>query len=92
MHSFLVLVLQGLHKQLYATRQKRAATHDAYRVINQQRMAARRALECIGMSKARLVLDMKYQTCLKYTFSHFQGTSVQPSLHGELQVAAALTI
>jgi len=26
-------------------RQKQAATHDAYRITNQQRMAARRALE-----------------------------------------------
>ena len=43
--------------------QKRAATHGAYRVTNQQRMAARRALEWIGTSKAWLVLDMKYQTC-----------------------------
>jgi len=42
--------------------QKRAATHVAYRVANQQRMAARRAFEWIGMLKARL--DMKYQTCL----------------------------
>ena len=33
-------------------RQKRAATHDA-KVSNQQRMAARRALEWIGTSKAR---------------------------------------
>ena len=42
--------------------QKRAATCDAYRVAKQQRMAARRALEWIGTSKPRLVLDMKYQT------------------------------
>ena len=35
--------------------QKRAATRDAYRVAKQQRMAARRALEWIGMSKAQLV-------------------------------------
>ena len=35
--------------------QKQAATHDAYRVANQKRMAARRALEWIGMSKAQLV-------------------------------------
>ena len=35
--------------------QKQAATCDAYRVANQQRMAARRALEWIGMSKAWLV-------------------------------------
>jgi len=44
--------------------QKRAVTRDAYKVANQQRMAARRALEWIGMLKARLVLDMKHQTCL----------------------------
>ena len=37
-------------------RQKLAATCDAYRVANQQRMAARRALDWIGMLKARLVL------------------------------------
>ena len=37
-------------------RQKQAATCDAYRVANQQRMAAERALEWIGMSKAWLVL------------------------------------
>ena len=36
-------------------RQKRAATHGVYRVANQQRMAARRALDWIGTSKARLV-------------------------------------
>ena len=36
-------------------RQKRAATHDAYRVANQQRIAARRALGWIGMSKSQLV-------------------------------------
>jgi len=34
------------------------------RVANQQRMAARRALEWIGILKAQLVLDMKYQTFL----------------------------
>ena len=34
-----------------------------YRVTNQQRMAAMRALEWIRTSKAWLVLDMKYQTC-----------------------------
>ena len=43
--------------------QKWAATCDAYRVANQQRMDARRALEWIRMSKAQLVLDMKYQAC-----------------------------
>ena len=36
-------------------RQKRAATRGAYRVANQWRMAASRALEWIGASKARLV-------------------------------------
>jgi len=40
-------------------------THDGYRVANQQRMVARRALEWIGMSKAQLVFryeisDMLY--------------------------------
>jgi len=41
-------------------RQKRAATRDAYKVANKQRMAARRALEWIGMLKARLVF--RYET------------------------------
>jgi len=36
-------------------RQKQAATRDAYRVTNQQRMATRRALEWIRMLKAQLV-------------------------------------
>jgi len=31
--------------------------------LTNQRTAARRALEWIGKSKARLDLDMKYQTC-----------------------------
>ena len=44
--------------------QKRAATCDAYRVANQQRMAARRVLEWITTLKAQLDLKMKYQTCL----------------------------
>jgi len=44
--------------------QKQAATCDAYRVANQQRMAARRALEWIRTSKAQLDLKVKYQTCL----------------------------
>ena len=35
--------------------QKWAATRDAYRVTNQQRMAVRRAIEWIRMSKAQLV-------------------------------------
>ena len=35
----------------------------AYRVANQQRMAARRALEWIGASKPGWFLDMKYQIC-----------------------------
>jgi len=29
----------------------------------QQRMAARRALKWIGVLKAQMILDMKYQTC-----------------------------
>jgi len=39
--------------------QKRAATRDACRVVNQQRMAARRVLVWTGTSKAQL----EYQTC-----------------------------
>ena len=35
----------------------------AYRVANQQRMAARRALEWIRALKPGWFLDMKYQTC-----------------------------
>ena len=46
-------------------RQKRAATHDAYRVAtNQWRMVARRVLEWIGTSNTRLVFRYEYQTCL----------------------------
>ena len=38
------------------------ATHDTYRAANQLRMAARRALEWIGMFKGPFVLsDMNYQ-------------------------------
>ena len=36
----------------------------AYRVANQQGMAARRALEWITASKPGWLLDMKYHTCL----------------------------
>ena len=42
--------------------QMRVAIHDAYRVANQQRMAARRALEWIRTLKAQLDLKVKYQT------------------------------
>jgi len=35
----------------------------AYRVANQQRMTARRALEWIGALKPGWFLDMKYHTC-----------------------------
>jgi len=35
----------------------------AYGVTNQQRMAARGALEWIGASKPGWFLDMKYHTC-----------------------------
>jgi len=45
--------------------QKRAATRDAYRVTKQLRMAARRALEWIGTSKARL--DFRYEIDLFHT-------------------------
>ena len=44
--------------------QKQAATRDAYRVTKQQRMAARRALEWIRTSKARLVFRYEISTCL----------------------------
>ena len=48
--------------------QKRAATHDAYRVvINRRRMAARRALEWIGTSNAWQVFRHEYQTCFHVT-------------------------
>ena len=40
-------------------RQKRAATHDGYRITNQQRMAARRDLEWTRISKARMIF--KYE-------------------------------
>ena len=35
----------------------------AYRVANQQRMAARGAVEWIRASKPSWILDMKYHTC-----------------------------
>ena len=44
-----------LTERLERRHQKRAATRDAYRVAKQQKMAARRALEWIGTSKAQLV-------------------------------------
>jgi len=48
------------------TRSKLA--HDAYRVANQQRMTARRALEWIGTSKAWLVFRYKMSDlCLGYS-------------------------
>jgi len=47
--------------------QKRAATHDAYKVTNQQRMAARRALEWIRASKAQLV----FRDEISDLFNHF---------------------
>ena len=43
----------------------------AYRIANQQRMAARRALEWIGVSKPGWFLDMKYQNSCKYLLSQF---------------------
>jgi len=51
---------------------KRVATHDAYRVTNQLRMASRRVLEWIGMFKGlagilhvHVHVDMNYLTCFK---------------------------
>ena len=47
------------------THQKQAATHDAYRAGNQLRMAARRALERIGMFEGLAgFLDMSFQTTI----------------------------
>ena len=53
--------------------QKRAATHDAYKVTNQLRMAARRALEWIRTSKGWLVFrseisDLFYSVLAVYPF------------------------
>ena len=45
--------------------QKQAATRDAYRVANQQRMAARRVLEWIGTSKAQLVFRYEISDLFK---------------------------
>jgi len=39
----------------------------AYRVANQQRMAARVALEWFGASNPGWFLDMKYHTCIQDT-------------------------
>ena len=54
-------------------RQKQVATRDTYSVANQQRMAARRALEWIGRSKAQLFfLEMTYQPfLLHYITLHY---------------------
>ena len=60
--------------------QKQAATRGIYRVANQQRMAARRALEWMGALKAQLVLDMKYQTCVLF-FSKKMLYGVCNSVH-----------
>jgi len=49
-------------------RQKRAATHGAYRVANQQSLAVRRALEWIRMSKARLVFRYEISDLFEHTF------------------------
>jgi len=46
----------------------------AYRVSNQQRMAARGALEWFGASKPGWFLDMKYHTCIQDT--HDSGIEV----------------
>ena len=46
--------------------QKRAATCGAYRVANQQRMAARRALEWIGASKVRLLFRYEISDLLDW--------------------------
>ena len=45
--------------------------------LTNKRMAARRALEWIGTSKARLVLDMKYQTCFQITWKIFNVLLLQ---------------
>jgi len=57
-------------------RQKRAAIHDA-RVSNQQRMASRRALECIGMPKARLVFRYEISDCFFKVLFHENYKTIQ---------------
>ena len=53
--------------------QKRAATRGAYRVANQQRMAARRALEWIGTSKAWLVFRYEISDLFGHVPSFFDA-------------------
>ena len=66
-------------------RQKRAATRDAYRVSNQQRMAARRALEWIGTSKAWLAfryeisdLFLNFFIIMKFGYQYLFPTTSTP--------------
>jgi len=47
--------------------EKRAATRDAYKITNQQRMAARRALEWIGTLKTQLVFIRYEVSALRFS-------------------------
>ena len=55
-------------------RQKWAATRDAYRVTNQQKMVAKRALEWIRTSKARLVFRYEISNLWRWWRSLGRGT------------------
>ena len=71
--------------------EKRAATRGAYRVANQQRMAARRALEWIRTSKARLVFRSDVKVC--YRILSGKGESTGPlSIHKLFLVAIHLLL
>ena len=68
--------------------QKRVATHDAYRVANHQRMAARRTLEWIGMLKAWLVFRYEasdFLSQLLLPFSH-QSLTLPPTVLSESSI------
>jgi len=73
--------------------QKQAATCGAYRVANQQRMAARRALEWIGTLKARLVFRYEISDLFLNKFdSLFVGEVIGESLsHNHENVSIALS-
>ena len=67
--------------------QKRAATCDAYRVANQQRMASRRALEWIGTSKAWLVFRYEISDLFfprVYNVTMFRAYQILPTCRSKV--------
>ena len=61
--------------------EKRAATRGAYRVANQQRMAARRALEWIRTSKAWLVFRYEISDLFNQCCSMHMAKAKIPFVH-----------